>query len=64
MKKENILPLAITLPCPNAEGYPSCMQTYLLLQHGEVWNEPQNITVYYGSFGYQRDAEYLYSRAV
>ena len=48
------------LPHPDAKSNPSCMQTYLLLQYGEVGNESEDLTVYHGSFGYQRNPEYLH----
>ena len=32
----------------DAEGYSPCMQTHLLLQHGEIRYESQDFAVHYG----------------
>ena len=47
-----------------AQSNPSCMQTHLLFQYGEIRNESKDIAVYHGSFGHQRDAECLHPCAV
>ena len=52
------------LPHPDAQSNPSCMQTHLLFQYGEIRNESKDIAVYHGSFGHQRDAECLHPCAV
>lgn len=52
------------LPHPDAQSNPSCMQAYLLLQYGEIRNEPEAPAVYHGTFGPQRDAECLHPCAV
>ena len=45
---------------PDAESNPSCMPTHILLQHGKIWNEPENIAVYHGSLRHQCNPECLY----
>ena len=37
------------------------MQTYLLQQYGEIWNESKDITVSYGSCRYWCNIKYLYT---
>lgn len=39
----------------------TCMQTYLLQQYGKVRNEPESITVSYGTCRYKCDDEYIYA---
>ena len=40
------------------------LQTYVLLEHGKKRNEPQNASIYHGSFWHWRDAQYLYTHRI
>ena len=39
----------------------TCLQTYILFQNGRSGNEPKEIAVYYGAFGYNCDDEHIYA---
>ena len=39
----------------------TCMPTHLLQQHGKVRHESKGTSISDGTFGYRRNAEYLYA---
>lgn len=43
------------------KDYTSCMQAYLLFQHGKIGNESKNIAENNGTFRYWCNTEYLYA---
>ena len=39
----------------------TCLQTYLLQQHGKKWNESQDTSIFNGAFWYRSYPEYIYA---